>query len=83
MICERKALFVSALSCPAPTPTTGSIFSCNGMTTPFHGTCTLTCQTGYTGGKTLTCNVENGNTATWDLSPACTRKFILNVLTHP
>ena len=68
-------IFVTFLVMPCETPTaTGSIYSCEGSTTDFGETCQLTCENGYIGEKTLTCNVDNGDgTASWDSTPAyCT-----------
>jgi len=61
--------------CPAPTASTGSILSCDGVETEFGGTCELTCEDGYAGAHTLTCNRDlgDGTNADWDLTPACHR----------
>ena len=63
-----------------PPTAIGSNFSCDGSTTDFGGSCNLTCDKGYTGDRTLTCNVDYGNgTAGWDDSSPCASKLMFNI----
>ena len=66
--------FLSVIECEAPTARPGSTFSCSGSTTVYGGTCELTCEVGYTGYKTLRCNVDNNDgRISWDsMSKHCT-----------
>ena len=59
-------------TCPELTdPDGGTYGSCTATisTSVDSDTCTLTCDTGYTGGGDITCNV-----GTWGTAPTCTGK---------
>ena len=67
------------MQCTAPPPITGGIFSCDGTTTDFGGTCNLDCDSssGYTGDTVITCNQDDGDeTVSWSSLPTCTGKPI-------
>ena len=69
--------FVLGPRCEPPAPTTGGTFTCDGMLTSFHDTCTLVCDSsnGYVGDVEIECDVDNEDgTVGWNLIPTCTCK---------
>ena len=65
--------FHTVTTCASPPDVTGSTFSCSGNVN-YGDTCTLTCDTGYTGARTLNCNQHTAGdaTSTWDDDSTCT-----------
>ena len=66
----------SAITCTAPAITNGAN-NCDSATVAWDGTCEATCDAGYAGNATITCNVNNSGTGGFDVTVTCSGTLFL------